>query len=476
MVDTFAGGKIRSGVPAQEVSLTQLAGIAFDPSGSLVLCDQTSNVIRRIRPDGTIETLAGNGTTGFTGDGGPALNAALNQPAFPRFDAQSNLYFADTSNYRIRRVDSKGIITTIAGSGVPFQTGMDLEGPALSRSIGTIGDMAVDPSGIVYFALASNTGVIRRVAPGGRMEIFAGIPHSDCPYCTDGDNGPALAARIAPGFLAADGKGNVYLTESGSVSGTHIRRIGPDGIITRFAGYGPVPINGTTVDDDARPALNIFISGVGGMAADGAGNLYYIDPAFTSPSPSPRIRRIDTNGIVNTIAGGPAYSASSDGSPLLTAINPFSIAADARGNVAFTDSLPATPFSVGVVREHRAQAHVGQRPMDRRERPSRSLVLKVLGEVVARGHRELAVLIRDDRPVMSDRRGRLVDDLAARLRAGAGTGPRPPCRETGSRRTHRAPRTRPARRASRRRTPTPPPGGCRSAASSCARPSARSPP
>ena len=200
MVDTFAGGKIRSGVPAQEVSLTQLAGIAFDPAGNIVLCDQTSNVIRRIRPDGTIETLAGNGTTGFTGDGGPALNAALNQPAFPRFDAQGNLYFADTHNFRIRRVDSKGIITTIAGNGVPFVTGMDLEGPALSRSLYTIGDLAVDPSGNVYFDLSSNTDIIRRVTPGGRMEIFAGIPHPDCPYCTDGDNGPAIAARIAPGI------------------------------------------------------------------------------------------------------------------------------------------------------------------------------------------------------------------------------------------------------------------------------------
>ena len=207
MVDTFAGGKIRSGVPAQEVSLTQLAGIAFDPAGNIVLCDQTSNVIRRIRPDGTIETLAGNGTTGFTGDGGPALNAALNQPALPRFDAQGNLYFADTSNYRIRRVDSKGIVTTIAGSGVPFVTGMDLEGPALSRSLDTIGDLAVDPSGNVYFTISSNSDVIRRVTPSGRIEIFAGILHADCPYCTDGDNGPALAARIAPGFLAGRRQG-----------------------------------------------------------------------------------------------------------------------------------------------------------------------------------------------------------------------------------------------------------------------------
>ena len=343
MVDTFAGGKIRSGVPAQEVSLTQLAGIAFDPAGNIVLCDQTSNAIRRIRPDGTIETLAGNGTTGFNGDGGPALNAGVNQPALPRFDPQGSLYFADTSNYRIRRVDSKGIITTIAGNGVPFVTGMDLEGPALSRSFNTIGDLAVDPSGNVYIALSSNSDVIRRVTPGGRLEIFAGVLHPDCPACTDGDNGPAIAARIAPGFLAADGKGNVYLSESVSIPGTHIRRIGPDGIITRFAGYGPAPIGGTAVDDEGRPALNIFISAVGGMAADSAGNLYYIDTSLASRTPALRIRRIDTNGIVNTIAGGPASPPTSDGPPLQTSIHPGSISADAHGNVAFTDTLPATP-------------------------------------------------------------------------------------------------------------------------------------
>jgi len=106
MVDTFAGGKIRSGVRAQDVPLA-VSGIAFDPSGNIVLCDRISNVIRRIRTDGTIETLVGNGATGFSGDGGPALNAALNQPALPRFDAQGSLYFVDTGNFRIRRVDSK---------------------------------------------------------------------------------------------------------------------------------------------------------------------------------------------------------------------------------------------------------------------------------------------------------------------------------------------------------------------------------
>ena len=166
-------------------------------------------------------------------------------PPFPRFDAQGNLYFSDTANFRIRRVDSKGVITTIAGSGVPFQTGMDLEGPALSRSLDTLGDLAVDPAGNVYFTTAYNSDLIRRVTTGGRIEIFAGIPHPDCPYCSDGDNGPARAARIAPGFLAADGKGNLFLSEfttaPTSASVTHIRRIAPDGTITRFAGYGPIP-------------------------------------------------------------------------------------------------------------------------------------------------------------------------------------------------------------------------------------------
>ena len=234
---------------------------------------------------------------------------------------------------------------------------MDLEGPALSRSLDTIGDLAVDPSGNVYFTISYNSDVIRRVTTGGRIEIFAGIPHSDCPYCTDGDNGPALAAQIAPGFLAADGKGNIYFSGIWLVSGTHIRRIGTDGIITRFAGYGPAPINGTTVDDEAQTRSQyLHLRDWRHGRRQRGQSLLHRSRVHVPIRLRPRIRRIDTNGIVNTIAGGPASSASSDGPPLLTAINPGSIAADAHGNVAFTDSLPATPFSVGVVREVTTQA------------------------------------------------------------------------------------------------------------------------
>ena len=360
VVDTFAGGKLRAGVPAQEVLLSQLGGIAFDSAGNLALCDQTSNVIRRVRPDGTIETIAGNGTTGFSGDGGPALNAALNQPALPRYDAQGNLYFSDSSNFRIRRVDPKGVITSIAGSGVPFQTGMDLEGPALSRSLNTLGDLAVDPAGNVYFTFAYNSDLIRRVTTAGRLEIFAGVPHPDCPNCITGDGNPAKGAQLAPGLLAADGKGNLFFSEyifSDVGYTAHIRRISPDGTLTPFAGYGPAPVAGG-VDDEGKPAIGLSIYHIGVMTADAAGNVYFVqtDRPVRS-SVGSRIRRIDTSGIVNTLAGGPVTSPSPDGPPLQTAISPTSLAADTHRNVAFTDTLRSTiATNVGVVREVTAQS------------------------------------------------------------------------------------------------------------------------
>src|SRR5262245_22625900 len=151
MVDTFAGGKVRSGVPAQDVLLSFLNGMAWDPRGNLVLCESDTNRIRRIRPDGIIETIAGNGVTGYSGDGGQAVNAALNSPAHPSFDGAGNLYFADLFNYRIRRIDTRGMITTVAGNGILPAPGMALEGPALLRPVDYIIDLAADSGGTLYF-------------------------------------------------------------------------------------------------------------------------------------------------------------------------------------------------------------------------------------------------------------------------------------------------------------------------------------
>src|SRR5580698_2469821 len=115
LIDTVAGGVIPSGVPAQSILLQNITGIAWDPAGNLVFCDSSNNVIRRIRPDGIVETIAGTGVTGYGGDGGPATAALLNAPYSPAYDAAGNLYFFDAANYRIRRVDLTGVIGTVAG-------------------------------------------------------------------------------------------------------------------------------------------------------------------------------------------------------------------------------------------------------------------------------------------------------------------------------------------------------------------------
>jgi hypothetical protein len=318
LVDTFAGGKVRTGVPANDVALSSIDGLAWDRSGGLVFCETSANLIRRIRSDGTIETVAGTGVTGFSGDGGPALNATLHSPAKPRFDSSGNLYFADTLNNRIRRIDTRGVITSVAGSGVPFSTGLDLEGPALERSLGGIGDLAVGADGSVYFTDTDD--FVRRVTPGGRIEIFAGVSRADCPNCSDGDNGPASAAHIAyPRLLAFDGAGNLYLADNATPN--RIRRIAPDGTITKFAGYGS--FTGVAVNDDGAPALDAYLYQVSSMTADNAGNVYIVQqsvPVLKNPIPT-RIRRIDASGIITTVA-----VSSSNG-----------LAVDEQGNIAFSD-------------------------------------------------------------------------------------------------------------------------------------------
>jgi uncharacterized protein (TIGR03437 family) len=304
-VETVAGGKPRTGVPAQDVSFSYITGLAWDSSGNLVICDRTANLIRRIRPDGILETLAGTGTTGFSGDGGPALHATLNSPGYPRFDSQGNLYFADAYNYRIRRIDTRGIITTIAGDGIRYAEGMDLDGPAFQRSLGLVSDLAVDSRGNVYFL--DNYTVIRRVTPSDRLDTF----------------GPATG----PNYLAIDSEDNLYVAEGGSSNYADIVRFTPAGDRTLFAGNGL--FTSTPGNDDGQPANGLYIYHITGLAAV-AGKVYFTQESVpgTRNAPGPRIRYVDSSGIVHTIATG---------TPTDT-LRTSSIAADAAGNVAFAES------------------------------------------------------------------------------------------------------------------------------------------
>ena len=117
--DPFPYQDVGDGKPATSVTLTLVDGVVVDPEGNIYLSHRSKNRIRKITPDGIITTIAGNGIAGFSGDGGPALAAALNFPAGLAFDADHNLYIADRNNHRIRKVSPDGIITTVAGTGVP---------------------------------------------------------------------------------------------------------------------------------------------------------------------------------------------------------------------------------------------------------------------------------------------------------------------------------------------------------------------
>jgi uncharacterized protein (TIGR03437 family) len=335
IIDTVAGGAIRFGVPAQQVALGSIAGAAVDGEGNLIFCESSSNSIRRIRKDGIIETIAGTGVSGYGGDGGPAVRALLNSPASPGLDAVGNLYFIDAANYRIRRIDTAGVITTVAGTGIPATPGIDLEGAAASLPIFPTRDLAVDASGNVYFSEAG-AARIRRLTPSGRVERFAGVEfdlNSDL-RPPEGDGGPALQAWLdTPIHLAIDPSGNLYFNEG--ILGRHIRRISTDGIVSRFAGYGFG--NGPNVDLPADtgndgPALKAAFVGVEGLAATSSG-LYVadFDPNFDPyiGAQNGLLRLIDSAGIIRGAAGG---GTGGDGPPGQVQFNiPTAIAADVNG-------------------------------------------------------------------------------------------------------------------------------------------------
>jgi uncharacterized protein (TIGR03437 family) len=305
-IDTFAGGAVRSGIPAQNVMLESVGGPAWDPAGNVVFSDGQSNVIQRVRPDGVLETVAGTGGMGYRGDGGPATVALLNQPSGPRCDAGGNLYFVDAGNFRIRRVDTKGIITTVAGDGIPWIAGMDTNGPATERSIGNVSGLAVDPAGRIYFAEGFPSRV-RAVGTDGQVRDFLSVGPYD--YIT---------------ALATDGAGNVYVEDSITIQHVILYRVTPDGTASIFREW--------TATGSA--SANAFPMQV----ADSAGNLYGV---VSNNGIGGKIERMTPDGTITVVAGGggPGYVSSPDGPALNAVIYPAGLAVDAKGNLAFGDTF-----------------------------------------------------------------------------------------------------------------------------------------
>jgi trimeric autotransporter adhesin len=325
IITTVAGngtnvGFSGDGGPAIDASLYFPQGIALDGAGNLYIADSGNNRVRMVTPAGIITTVAGGFQGGFSGDGGPATSAELNDPVGVALDSAGNLYIADYGNNRIRKVSPQGIITTAAGNGVYSFSGDG--GPATSAQLAVPQEVAVDSSGIVYVADAANDRV-RRISPGGVISTVAGNGSQGFA----GDGGPATQAELnAPQGVAADSAGNVYIADGFN---DRIRKVSPQGIITTVAGNGTQGFSG-----DGGPATSAQLSGPLGVAVDSSNNLYIADTYNN------RVRKVDSSGTITTIAGygtSPGYTG--DGGPATNAeLNgPSGVAVDGSGDVFILD-------------------------------------------------------------------------------------------------------------------------------------------
>ena len=318
-IDTIAGGSVGDGSPAVAATVYQPSGVALDGDGNLYIADTDNNRLRRVDPSGTIATIAGTGERGYSGDGGPAVAAQLSLPTGVTVDAAGNLYIADRHNHRIRRVDGFGTITTIAGNGREGYSGDG--GPAVAAQLNYPSDVAVDGNGNLYVTDRRNHR-IRRIDDTGVITTIAGTGEESY----GGDNGPAVAAQLDfPAAVVVDVAGNLYIVDSGN---HRIRRVDSAGMITTIAGTGQLGYSG-----DGAPAVSAQMLFPTGIEVDVAGNLYIAD------TDNHRIRRVDRSGTITTIAGTGEQGYSGDNGPAVEAqlAYPQRVAVDGNGNLYIAD-------------------------------------------------------------------------------------------------------------------------------------------
>lgn len=209
--------------PARQARLAAPAGLAFDTAGNLYIAEEQGNRIRRVSPGGTIQTVAGNGTSAWSGDGGPATAASLAAPDGVAVDAAGSLYIADTGSHRIRKVTADGIIHTIAGLA---QYGLAGDGgPAAQALLINPRMLAFDHAGNLLIT-DSSAHVVREITPAGIIQRVAGTGQA----ASGGDGGAATAAEVwSPWGIAVDTAGNILI---GEVGATHVRMVDSKGIIS----------------------------------------------------------------------------------------------------------------------------------------------------------------------------------------------------------------------------------------------------
>ena len=318
-ISTVAGNGTRSfggdGAAATEAQLNLPNGVALDGSGNLYIADTSNHRIRKVDSSGNISTVAGSGTAGFGGDGGSATDTAarLNNPNGVALDGAGNLYIADTWNRRIRTVDSSGNISTVAGGGSSLANGI----MATTARLNFPNRVAVDGSGNLYIA-DTNNHRIRKADSSGNISTVAGNGTSSF----GGDGGAATAAQLKnPRGVALDGSGNLYIADT---SNDRIRKVDSSGNISTVAG-GSI--------GDGGAAGGAQLNNPRGVALDGSGNLYIAD------TDNDRIRKVDSSGVITTVAGNGMRGFSGDGAAATAArLNqPRGMALDGSGNLYIAD-------------------------------------------------------------------------------------------------------------------------------------------
>jgi sugar lactone lactonase YvrE len=333
---TGKGGYGGDGGPATSAEIFYAITVTVDKSDDLYIADSGNNRIRRV--DGktqVITTVAGDGTGGFKGDGGPATQAELSFPNAVTEDYAGNLYVIDTGNNRVRKVNLKGIIKTYVGTGIAGFSGDG--GPGTKAEISDSSGGYVDASDNLLIADSGNQRV-RIINTGDIINTIAGGG-------SGGDKGPAKKALLSyPVGVAIDGSGNLFIAESGTPV---IREVSAQGTITTVAGSGTEGFSG-----DNGPALKADFFGLSSVAVNNIGDIFIADTY------NARVRRVDhvTHKVTTFVGDGKFCSAPpcGDGGQAVNASisEPGSVAVDSSGNVYIAD-----PYD-SVIRRVDAQSRI----------------------------------------------------------------------------------------------------------------------
>ena len=325
------------GGPATSAELFVPTGVAFDGGGNMFIADYSNSVIRRVdAATGFITTIAGTGAAGYSGDNGPATDAQLNGPTHVVFDRTTNLYITDANNNRIRKVDvGTGVITTVAGNGTAGFSGDG--GPGTNAELNFPDGVALDAAQDVYIGDARNNRIRKLDVSTGVITTVAG--NGTAGY--GGDGGLATNAELNfPSRPALDSNGNMYIAD---YQNNRVRRVDAStNTITTVAGTGIAGFSG-----DGGPAASAELNGPISVTLDAVGNLYIGDIS------NERIRVVNmtTNAVsllgvtlepgeIGTAAGNGSAGYSGDGGPAVSAqLNfPTGLLVDSQGNLYFADA------------------------------------------------------------------------------------------------------------------------------------------